>query len=44
MPFKSVNLIDCEAINPEAECKHYEKLLEEKRIDSIVMGIVGRGV
>ena len=43
VPFKSVNLIDCEAINPEAECERYEKLLEENPVDIIIMGIGENG-
>lgn len=43
VPFKSINLIDCEAINPEAECERYEKLLEENPADIIIMGIGENG-
>lgn len=43
VPFKSVNLIDCEAVNPEVECERYEKLLEENPADIIIMGIGENG-
>lgn len=41
--FKSVNLIDCEAENPEAECERYARLLAENPADIIVMGIGENG-
>ena len=43
VPFKSVNLIDCEAENPEAECVRYAKLLEEYPADMIILGIGENG-
>lgn len=43
VPFKSVNLIDCSAVNPEAECERYEKLLAENPVDIIVLGIGENG-
>lgn len=39
VPFKSVNLIDCEAADPEAECVRYSILLEDHPADMIIMGI-----
>lgn len=42
-PFKSVNLIDCEAEDPQAECARYAKLLEENPVDLIVLGIGENG-
>lgn len=42
-PFKSVNLIDCEAKDPEAECVRYERLLAENPVDIIVLGIGENG-
>ncbi len=43
VPFKSVNLIDCEAVNSEKECERYAKLLEEHPADLIIMGIGENG-
>lgn len=43
VPFKTINLIDCEAKEPEAECERYEKLLEENPVDIIIMGIGENG-
>ena len=43
VPFKSVNLIDCSADDPEAECDRYAKLLEENPVDIIIMGIGENG-
>ena len=43
VPFKSVNLIDCEAADPEKECERYEKLLNENPVDIIVLGIGENG-
>ena len=43
LPFKSVNLIDCSAADPEAECARYEKLLTENPVDIIVLGIGENG-
>ena len=43
VPFKSVNLIDCEAANPEIECERYAKLLAKNPADIIVMGIGENG-
>lgn len=42
-PFKSVNLIDCSATDPETECERYSKLLEENPVDIIIMGIGENG-
>lgn len=43
VPFKSINLIDCEAENPEAECERYGKLLCDNPTDIVVMGIGENG-
>lgn len=43
VPFKSINLIDCEAKNPEKECERYGKLLLENPTDIVVMGIGENG-
>lgn len=43
VPFKSVNLIDCEAENSEVECERYAKLLEEHPADMIILGIGENG-
>ena len=43
VPFKSINLIDCEAKDPEAECERYGKLLKENPTDIVVMGIGENG-
>lgn len=43
VPFKSVNLIDCSATDPEAECERYERLLVENPVDIIVLGIGENG-
>ena len=43
VPFKSVNLIDCSATDPEAECERYSQLLEENPVDIIIMGIGENG-
>lgn len=43
VPFKSVNLIDCSAADPEAECARYEALLAENPADMIIMGIGENG-
>lgn len=43
VPFKSINLIDCEAKDPEEECTRYEKLLAEHPVDIIVLGIGENG-
>ena len=43
VPFKSINLIDCEAENPEEECERYGKLLTENPTDIVVMGIGENG-
>lgn len=43
VPFKSVNLIDCEASDPETECDRYAKLLSENPTDIVVMGIGENG-
>ena len=43
VPFKSVNLIDCTATDPEAECKRYGALLKANPTDIVVMGIGENG-
>lgn len=43
VPFKSVNLIDCEATDSEKECERYEKLLIEHPADIIILGIGENG-
>lgn len=43
VPFKSVNLIDISATNPELESARYGKLLEENPTDIVVMGIGENG-
>ena len=43
VPFKSINLIDCEAKNPEEECERYGKLLCDNPTDIVVMGIGENG-
>lgn len=43
VPFKSINLINCAAEEPEAECARYEKLLNDNPIDMIVLGVGENG-
>lgn len=43
VPFKSVNLIDSTASDPEAECERYAALLAAHKCDIIVMGIGENG-
>ena len=43
VPFKSVNLIDCETTDPEAECARYTALLQENPVDIIILGIGENG-
>lgn len=43
VPFASVNLIDCEAKDIEAECRRYGDLLEKNPTDIVVMGIGENG-
>ena len=43
VPFKSVNYIDCEAKDPEAEAERYGKLLVDNPTDVVVMGIGENG-
>lgn len=42
-PFASVNYIDCSAIDAEAECARYSKLLADNPTDIVVMGIGENG-
>ena len=42
-PFKSVNLINAAATDPEEECARYTKLLEENPVDIVCMGIGENG-
>lgn len=41
--FKSVNLINCEAQNPDAECERYGALLNQNPTDIVVLGIGENG-
>ena len=43
VPFKSVNYIDCTAVDPEAECVRYSALLTANKCDIIIMGIGENG-
>lgn len=43
VPFKSVNYIDCEAKDPEAEAERYSELLGKNPTDVVVMGIGENG-
>ena len=43
VPFKSVNLIDCTAKDPDAECERYGALLSANPTDIVVMGIGENG-
>ena len=43
VPFKSVNLIECDAPDAQAECVRYEKLLRDHPADIIIMGIGENG-
>lgn len=43
VPFKSVNLIDCTATDPEAESERYAELLRAHPADIVVMGIGENG-
>ena len=43
VPFKSVNYLDCEATDIEAECERYSKLLKENPTDIVIMGIGENG-
>ena len=43
VPFRSVNLINCETDDPEAECRRYAQLLEENPVDIIILGIGENG-
>ena len=43
VPFKSVNLIDCAAADPEAESERYAELLKSRPTDIVVMGIGENG-
>ncbi len=42
-PFKSVNYINCEATDPDAEAERYGKLLTENPTDVVIMGIGENG-
>lgn len=42
-PFKSVNLINAAATNPETECERYANLLKENPVDIVCMGIGENG-
>ncbi|MCQ2394527.1 MAG: 6-phosphogluconolactonase, partial [Kiritimatiellae bacterium] len=43
VPFKTVNLIDCSARDPEAESERYAGILEKHPTDIVVMGIGENG-
>ena len=43
VPFKSVNLIDCSATDPEAESERYTAILKKFPTDIVVMGIGENG-
>ena len=43
VPFKSVNLIDCSATDPEAESERYAAILKAHPTDIVVMGIGENG-
>lgn len=43
VPLKRINLIDCSAVDPEAECRRYSELLDNNPPDIIVMGIGENG-
>ena len=43
VPFKSVNLIDCSAKDPEAEGERYAEILRKNPTDIVVMGIGENG-
>lgn len=43
VPFASVNCIDCTAVDAEAECARYSKLLTDNPADIVVMGIGENG-
>ena len=43
VPFKSVNYIDCTAVDADAECVRYSKLLKDNPTDIVVMGIGENG-
>ena len=42
-PFKTVNLIDVSAGEPQKECERYAKILEENPVDIVCMGIGENG-
>ena len=43
VPFKSINYLDCEATDIEADCQRYSKLLKENPVDIVCMGIGENG-
>ena len=43
VPFKSVNLIDCSAADPQIECERYAEVLKRHPTDIVVMGIGENG-
>ena len=43
LPFKSVNYINCEADDIDAECERYSKLLKENPVDIVLLGIGENG-
>lgn len=43
LPFKSVNYIDCEAVDMDEECARYTALLRENPVDIVLLGIGENG-
>lgn len=43
LPFKTVNYIDCEATDMEAECARYSALLRQYPVDIVLLGIGENG-
>ncbi len=43
VPFKTINLLDSEAVDAEKECERYTKLLKDNPTDIVVMGIGENG-
>mgnify|MGYP003299788178 CR=1 FL=1 len=43
LPFKSVNYINCEAKDVDAECERYSKLLKDNPVDIVLLGIGENG-
>lgn len=43
LPFKSVNYIDCEAVDTDVECARYTALLQQHPVDLVLLGIGENG-